>query len=698
MQAAQTWPPSETTLPTVEQPKGEGPHVCEHCQRRFKRREHLRRHQLVHSGSRPFECSICERAFPRKDMLQRHAVVHGDQAPAAVTLAGTPRVRAAHACHQCRDKKLRCDGRQPCSRCQLRRVPCTPSRRAASHDDHDSRGQANALAALMQSPAMFGTRPQSTDSRTLSRVLDTISRADVSKTGQLYQQVSSLASPTDDNSSHASQWTAAYARISEFHREQVRHVAVTKPTPLPDIDTFQTLVELYFDQVGPRLPLLHRGTFQPREDNWMLLLAMASLGCEYSSGCTWSLMALFEQLAIQAISATMTHLANITASTHQALLLMAVLLLFSGSGDSITFLQHHHSLLITLCRKLIARRIAEDASIAGPDLYQHKWNCFAEVEEERRLIYFTWIFDCLQHTVTGNPPIMSASEITRTMPCHRRLWNCTTETEWLMKYQEASPKQRSLASMVGKRTSPEELVNLDSTALITLLLTLSVERTRLDDLTRSYADEDDRLGPLRQAMQADILCITKLLQTREEKTKEPDFVLSYPTVSMLCLAPFPRLASVAGLHPPGSLQVTQAEDELKSLFTEQKVLAGRNMVHAARTILRAQKAQYTTRFDTQALVVAALYMRAFTTVMAHGNNSRASPVDPASRLDFQTTYELIRDEDRRIPPYDAILVAPRSEIAAQILSIAANIAKLSTITSMLAQRVADNFFGLAVPS
>ncbi|KAI8931021.1 hypothetical protein NX059_012032 [Plenodomus lindquistii] len=46
--------------------------VCQHCQRRFARLEHLQRHERIHSGEKPFRCVQCNYSFTRSDLLVRH--------------------------------------------------------------------------------------------------------------------------------------------------------------------------------------------------------------------------------------------------------------------------------------------------------------------------------------------------------------------------------------------------------------------------------------------------------------------------------------------------------------------------------------------------------------------------------------------------------------------------------------------------
>lgn len=56
------------------------PFVCTYneCKRAFKRYEHLKRHNLMHTGERPHKCKFpgCSKAFSRSDNLSQHYKVH----------------------------------------------------------------------------------------------------------------------------------------------------------------------------------------------------------------------------------------------------------------------------------------------------------------------------------------------------------------------------------------------------------------------------------------------------------------------------------------------------------------------------------------------------------------------------------------------------------------------------------------------
>ncbi|KAI9649185.1 hypothetical protein NHQ30_001753 [Ciborinia camelliae] len=88
------------------------------CTKSFQRKEHLTRHQKSHSATSPAHvCRICRKEFSRGDGLQRHLGRHGEQFK-------KPAGRSRRACASCHSSKIKCDGNDPCSRCERKRIPC----------------------------------------------------------------------------------------------------------------------------------------------------------------------------------------------------------------------------------------------------------------------------------------------------------------------------------------------------------------------------------------------------------------------------------------------------------------------------------------------------------------------------------------------------------------------------------------------
>lgn len=56
--------------------KEEERHICEICNKEFRRKYSLKEHLLTHNVNRPYVCNVCDKGFVRKDHLTRHSKIH----------------------------------------------------------------------------------------------------------------------------------------------------------------------------------------------------------------------------------------------------------------------------------------------------------------------------------------------------------------------------------------------------------------------------------------------------------------------------------------------------------------------------------------------------------------------------------------------------------------------------------------------
>ncbi|KAJ5324044.1 hypothetical protein N7476_002644 [Penicillium atrosanguineum] len=86
------------------------------CNAKYRRKEHLRRHETKHSQQQGFACPVCGIRFGRSDTLRRHM----RQRHKSIE----PLNRARRACKSCHAGKSRCEGGVPCDGCLRRRIQC----------------------------------------------------------------------------------------------------------------------------------------------------------------------------------------------------------------------------------------------------------------------------------------------------------------------------------------------------------------------------------------------------------------------------------------------------------------------------------------------------------------------------------------------------------------------------------------------
>ncbi|KAI9510083.1 fungal-specific transcription factor domain-containing protein [Russula earlei] len=90
--------------------------LCPFCPAKFTRTTHLNRHLRNHTNERLYRCEVCGAQFTRSDLLARHKRSCGESHPISRS--------RKRSCQACTSLKVKCDLRQPCSKCRARGREC----------------------------------------------------------------------------------------------------------------------------------------------------------------------------------------------------------------------------------------------------------------------------------------------------------------------------------------------------------------------------------------------------------------------------------------------------------------------------------------------------------------------------------------------------------------------------------------------
>lgn len=390
----------------------------------------------------------------------------------------------------------------------------------------------------------------------------------------------------------------------------------------------------------------------------------------------------------------------------QSVLLFDMLLYHSSSEENLLFLRYHASLLATLVRNLISRRIADDSHTDGPEVYLMRWSYFADIEQERRLICFGWFYESLVYLVSGILPVMNAQELTRTLSCDEAFWlGCKTEQEWLDMYQSAAPKKQSLAAVVAQPLTDETVEELGNSALIITYYTLLVERKRMTEAdnvwfrSRLDTSTEDDTASLIAAIDDDMDTLYDGLQARLGRSVIDDGFRSYfylASIVKVASTDMLRLRLAAGIAAPQGM-TANARKDLALIFSSKPEASRRALAYSAELFSMCRTGRIIPRWEVRMILTAALYISLWTRLSP---SSKQRPgrgdvelVRLGEGLDSAEVKEWIANDDVASGTrayVEGIGVLHGAEAVVRALEESAKLLQSKASTSSLARHTASN--------
>ncbi|KAJ5815197.1 hypothetical protein N7474_006974 [Penicillium riverlandense] len=239
--------------------------------------------------------------------------------------------------------------------------------------------------------------------------------------------VHSIISPTDDDITMAESFChvrmpleTAYNAILAFYKEQSK--GRSNNLLFPQLSVFDSFIQLYYEYFDNQLPFIHPSLLEQEDIPWILILAVASVGSQYTkltkrAQYSSMLTLLRLSLPLDALKAQRYD----TLILAQCVLLAVTNLMFTGF-DNVINLQIYRSWLATLIRPFLSHNTSK-ASLLSPEVTTAKthgrWHSWpAEV------------VDCMCFIFMGMQPSFAAQDYEQLLPSSDAMWKLRNKAEW----------------------------------------------------------------------------------------------------------------------------------------------------------------------------------------------------------------------------------------------------------------------------
>ncbi|PPJ60098.1 hypothetical protein CBER1_03105 [Cercospora berteroae] len=223
-----------------------------------------------------------------------------------------------------------------------------------------------------------------------------------------------------------------------------------EPIALPAQEVFEHFLGLYFKHFDQILPFLHQSTLNTGPQNSILVLAMASLGCQYlpEGAVSASLADSFHEMTRRCIlyareDASTTLARDLVGSGVEVLHIVGAA---HGSNKRLTkSAMEMRSRLGEVVTDCVRQAGADLALATGGPTSNVPWASWVRRESKLRLAHAAWLLDAKHAYEFQQSPLFSLRDSTLPLPCHEKLWHAETEQEW-QSYRSFDTRQPNLCT------------------------------------------------------------------------------------------------------------------------------------------------------------------------------------------------------------------------------------------------------------
>ncbi|KAF4906746.1 UPF0173 metal-dependent hydrolase [Colletotrichum fructicola] len=366
-----------------------------------------------------------------------------------------------------------------------------------------------------------------------------------------------------------------------------QHEAQGLDANFPSLRYLDTYMQLYFEHFHPRMPLLHKPTFQASSEMWQLVLSVSQ----------W----------------------------------------LSGEWNIVMEVQFHRNILVTLCRQLLSREGTLMHTHTSAEDANHAWSQWIQAEAKRRIIHFTWRWECLQATFFMLPPLLSIAELQTPVPTADAHWSSSYE-QW---HLHPPPQPSSTICALIARVGLGDVVptSLDQPAKSTILLSAIVQQAAESDLLRamglgsvgSTASQPGLalgMGTMLSQKAFDALSqvgCSQVLRGTDAGTNSNDFALLSRVLSICSFTPLRLLNSYSKWQTTDAGH-SNARSELLDIIPQNVGRARHCLYYAAQVLQYFRTTRVATILDILSVLICVLYMVVYADIFEQDPSSAGSGV------------------------------------------------------------------------